>query len=400
MIDKRHDMIAGFIAAAYYHAKAIDTIIRICYNERWGCDMDSSNVAVIGGGAWGTAMACALARGGHRVTMWVLEKDVCDAINRCHENTRYLPSYALNERLIATNDIETAVEGKEAVIVASPSLFLASTVKRITAVPNIADGSSVIAALTKGFVPSKDGTPQLVLETMENVLPGIYKGCTVYVSGPSHAEEVAMGKVTGLVCACENPRNSIKVRELLRVPGILPYSSFDVVGVQVCAAAKNIIAVVYGAMDALAESSSQFGDNAESLLMAAGLAEIQALGFAMGATHAETFVSIAGVGDLDVTCKSRYGRNRRFGQDLIKNDIMAQFNGLDDLIANMGKLGYLSEGAVACKYVHTLSEKKHLRLTICNGLYRVLNKEVKPLELIDEILSEQSAAEHINTHKA
>lgn len=357
-------------------------------------------VAVIGGGAWGTAMAHSLSRGGHSVTLWALESDVVDGINTKHENTRYLPGYPLSANLTATADITEAVTDKEFVIIASPSLFLKSTVQRITAVPNIADGLTVIAALTKGFVPSKDGAPQLVLDTIENVLPGIYKGCTVYVSGPSHAEEVAMGKITGLVCACENPRNSIKVRELLRVPGILPYSSFDVVGVQVCAAAKNIIAVVYGAMDALAESSSQFGDNAESLLLAAGLGEIQALGFAMGATHAETFASISGVGDLDVTCKSRYGRNRRFGQDLIKKDIMAGFHDLDDLIANMGKLGYLSEGAVACKYVHTLSERKHLRLVICNGLYRVLNKEVKPSQIIDEILSGQSASEHFAGYKA
>lgn len=357
------------------------------------------DVAVVGDGAWGTAMAQALSRGGHRVTLWGIESDVVDAINSRHENTRYLPGYPLSKSLMATNDIVQAVTGKEAIIIASPSLFLESTVRKITAVQNIADGSSVIAALTKGFIPSKDGSPSLVLDTIENVLPGIYKGCTVYVSGPSHAEEVAMGKVTGLVCACENPRNSIKVREILRVPGILPFSSFDVVGVQVCAAAKNIIAVVYGAMDALAQSSVQFGDNAESLLMAAGLAEIQALGFAMGATHAETFVSIAGVGDLDVTCKSRYGRNRRFGQDLIKNNIMASFNDLDDLIANMGKLGYLSEGAVACKYVHTLAEKKHLRLTICNGLYRVLNKEVTPLDFIDELLSDKTTTEHFAGHK-
>lgn len=362
--------------------------------------MESKTVAVIGGGAWGTAMATALARGGHSVTIWMRESDVVEAINARHENTKYLPGYVLSNNLIAASNIETAVADKEFVIIASPSLYLQSTVRRLVSMPNIADGVPVIAVLTKGFVPAKDGSPRFVLNTIENILPGIYKGCTVYVSGPSHAEEVALGKVTGLVCACESPRNSIKVRELLRVPGILPYSSLDVVGVQVCAAAKNIIAVVYGAMDALAESSVQFGDNAESLLLAAGLGEIQALGFAMGATHAETFVSIAGVGDLDVTCKSRYGRNRRFGQDLIKKDIMSPFSGLDDLIANMGSLGYLSEGAVACKYVHTLSERKHLRLAICNGLYRVLNKEVKPLDLIDEILSERSSAEHFTGHRA
>ena len=164
------------------------------------------------------------------------------------------------------------------------------------------------------------------------------------------------------------------------------YSSFDVIGVQICAAAKNVIAVVYGALDAVSEHSQTFGDNAESLLMAAGLNEIQTLGMAMGATHPETFTSISGVGDLDVTCKSKYGRNRRFGQDIIKSDILSKFNNIDDLIENIGKIGYLPEGAVACKYVHEICERKNIKLTICDGLYRILNKEIRPLDFLDELL--------------
>ena len=107
----------------------------------------------------------------------------------------------------------------------------------------------------------------------------------------------------------------------------------------------------------------------------------------MGATHAETFTSISGVGDLDVTCKSKYGRNRRFGQDIIKNGILEQFKNLDDLILNVKKVGYLPEGTIACKYVHQIAEKKHLKLPICDALYRVLNKEIKPEDVLQEILS-------------
>ena len=164
------------------------------------------------------------------------------------------------------------------------------------------------------------------------------------------------------------------------------YSSFDVVGVQICAAAKNVIAVVYGALDAVSEHSEVFGDDAESLLLAAGLNEIQTLGMAMGATHSETFTSIAGVGDLDVTCKSKYGRNRHFGQDMIKNDILSKFTDIDDLIANISKIGYLPEGAVACKYIHEIAERKNIKLTICDGLYRILNKEIRPLDFLSELL--------------
>ena len=173
----------------------------------------------------------------------------------------------------------------------------------------------------------------------------------------------------------------------MRVPGLMVYSSLDVIGVQICSAAKNVIAVVYGAMDAIAEHSQVFGDNAESLLMAAGLNEIQTLGMAMGATHPETFTSISGVGDLDVTCKSKFGRNRRFGQDIIKSDILSKFKNLDDLIENIGKVGYLPEGAVACKYIHEICERKGIKLTICDGLFRVLNKEIRPLQLMTELMN-------------
>ena len=348
--------------------------------------MQSKSIGVLGGGAWGTGLAQALANGGHKVQMWALEPEVKDSVNNEHENKRYLPGYKLSPNLTVSNDIIEVATDKEFLIVASPSLYLASTIRKITSVPNVADGTTIFAALTKGFVPGRDG-PKLVLETIENTLPGIYKGNTVYVAGPSHAEEVVMGKITGLVAASENPKNSIRVRELLRVPGILCYSSFDVIGVQICSAAKNVVADVYGALDAVAQHSQIFGDNTESLLLAAGLNEIQTLGMAMGATHSETFTSIAGVGDLDVTCKSKYGRNRRFGQDLINTDMLDKFKDLDDLIANISKVGYLPEGAVACKYIHEIAQKKGLKLTICDGLYRILNKEIRPLEFLDELLN-------------
>ncbi|WP_318664424.1 NAD(P)H-dependent glycerol-3-phosphate dehydrogenase [Treponema sp.] len=347
--------------------------------------MNPKSVGVIGAGAWGTGFAQALGRGGHKVTLWALEQEVVDSINNEHENKKFLPGFKLSENLTASTNLEEVATGKDFLILASPSLYLASTVKKLVTIPNIAEGDTYIGVLTKGFVPSKNG-PKLCLETIENVLPGIYKGNTVYISGPSHAEEVAMGKLTGLIAACENPKNTIIFRELMRVPGLLAYSSLDVIGVQVCACVKNVIAVVYGCCDAISETSDTFGDNSESLLLAAGLNEIQQFGFALGATHAETFTSIAGVGDLDVTCKSKYGRNRRFGQDIIKKNILSNFKDLDDLINRVSEIGYLPEGAIACKYVHEVSAKLNLKLVICDGLYRILNREVEPEEFLRELL--------------
>lgn len=342
-------------------------------------------VGVIGAGAWGTAVAISLARAGHKVEIWAREEDVCASINRQHENSRFLPGYKTPENLTASGDICAVAGGKNFLILASPSLYLAKTVQGILDVPGIRDGSTCIGILTKGFIPSETG-PRLIVETLEDVLPPVYRRNLVYIAGPSHAEEVALGKITGLVAACENAMNSIRFRELLRSKGLLVYSSLDIIGVQICAAAKNVIAVAFGILDAISENSDRFGDNTQSLLLAAGLNEMLTLGRAMNASHPETFTSIAGVGDLDVTCRSKFGRNRKFGQDIIRNGILQKFSDLDDLIARISEIGYLPEGAVACKYVHIISGMYDLKMPISNGLFRILNKEAQPLEFIEKLL--------------
>ncbi len=351
--------------------------------------MEKFNIGIIGAGAWGTALGTALARGENNVELWAMESDVVDSINNEHENRRFLPGYPLEKNLKASSDIRAVASGKDFLIMGSPSLYLASTISKFADVPDIQSGKTIIGALTKGFVPAKDGElPHFVLETMESALPECYKDATVYIAGPSHAEEVAMGKITGLVTASNHHRNAVKMRDLLRTSrGIMAYASFDTIGVQVCAAVKNVIANVYGMMDALSETSDIFGDNTESLLMAAGLNEIQTIGFAMGSKEPRTFTSISGVGDLDVTCKSKYGRNRRFGQDLIKTDMLSRFKDLDDLIANVKIVGYLPEGAIACKYVHQIALAKNLRLPVCDALYKILNKEMTPQECLEALIN-------------
>ena len=194
--------------------------------------MDSKTVGIIGAGAWGTAVGAALARGGHTVEIWALEEDVVESINGDHENKRYLPGYTLSPGLTASGDIKKVATDKQFIIVGSPSLYLASTIKSFVDVPNIVEGKTIIGALTKGFVPNDEGLPKFVLETMEAALPPCYKGATVYIAGPSHAEEVALGKITGLITASDHHRNAISVRDLLRVPGIMAYASFDPIGVQ------------------------------------------------------------------------------------------------------------------------------------------------------------------------
>jgi glycerol-3-phosphate dehydrogenase (NAD(P)+) len=163
--------------------------------------------------------------------------------------------------------------------------------------------------------------------------------------------------------------------------------------VQVAAAAKNVIAIAFGILDALKTAPPEgdvFGDGTESLLLAAGLNEIQALGQAMGATHAETFTSISGVGDLDVTCRSVFGRNRRFGREIIEKNILKPYRDLEDLLERIGEIGYLPEGVAAAKYVKILAERFKLKMPISLGLHRILNREIEPGDFIQEFLGSLS----------
>ncbi|MDR0876563.1 MAG: NAD(P)-dependent glycerol-3-phosphate dehydrogenase [Treponema sp.] len=348
----------------------------------------SANVAVLGAGAWGTALAKVIAEKGTEVVLWS-RGDVSPAeINEQHTNTRFLPGVTLPPTLIATTDIEEAVSGREFLILAAPSMYLLDLIKRILIVPSIREGETAIGVITKGFLPGARG-PRLILETLEDYLPGFYHHSLVYIAGPSHAEEVSRGKITGLVAASENAKNSIRFRYLLKSKRLFVFSSLDVRGVQVAAAAKNVIAIAFGMLDAMKTGNADmFGDGTESLLLAAGLNEIQTLGMAMGATHPETFTSISGIGDLDVTCRSVFGRNRRFGREIIEKNILAPFKNLEDLLERISEVGYLPEGVAAAKYVAILAEKHHLKLPVSVGLYQILNREIEPLDFLQNFLNE------------
>jgi glycerol-3-phosphate dehydrogenase (NAD(P)+) len=353
----------------------------------------SSDVGVIGAGAWGTAVAKVIADKGNKVDIWSHEEQTTANINNLHENTQFLPGVKLPQNLRASTDITEVANGKDFLILAAPSLFLLDTVKKILHVPSIREGETCIGVITKGFIETQRG-PKLILETLENYLPGFYKDSLVYIAGPSHAEEVAEGKITGLIAASTNAKNSIRFRDLLRSERLLVFSSLDVRGVQIAAASKNVIAIAFGMLDALKLNEKKyglkdiFGDGTESLLLAAGLNEIQMLGLSLGATHSETFTSISGVGDLDVTCRSVYGRNRRFGREIIEKDILRSFKNLDDLINRIGEIGYLPEGVVAAKYMNTLINDNKLRMPISTGVYKILNKEISSMELLNGILKD------------
>jgi glycerol-3-phosphate dehydrogenase (NAD(P)+) len=350
----------------------------------------ADKIGVIGAGAWGTAIAKVLADCGHEVVIWANEPEVVSSINAGRENRRYLPGVILPASLRAEGDPVVAATGRDIIVLSAPSAFFMRVARRILPAPNIMDGESLVIVVTKGFLPSPQG-PRLILDMLEDHLPGFYRGNTVYVSGPSHAEEVSRGRITGLTAACPNPRNGIRVRGLFKGSRVLVFPSLDTTGVQVCAATKNVVAIAFGMLDAIAEEAAgkdfgEFGDNTESLLLAAGLNEMQSLGTALGATHPETFTSLAGVGDLDVTCRSIHGRNRRFGREIVGKNLLASFKDLDDLLARVAEIGYLPEGAAAAKEVFLLAQQKGLDLPIMGGVKRILNKEIEPRAFMKDYL--------------
>ncbi|RKX77368.1 MAG: glycerol-3-phosphate dehydrogenase [Spirochaetes bacterium] len=342
-------------------------------------------VGILSAGAWGTALGKVLAEKKCGIQIWDYLPEVVEDINLRHTNSRFLLGVSLPRNFTASKNILEVVKGKDYLLLATPSLYLVDVVKKIVKAPNIREGKTPIGILAKGFISTEEG-PELITTALEEHLPPHYRNNLVYISGPSHAEEVARGKLTGLISASLNGRNSILFRELLSSPSLMVFSSFDVAGVQTAAAVKNVIAIAFGMLDALMGIYELFGDNTESLLLAAGLNEIQLIGKALGSTHPETFTSIAGVGDLDVTCRSRYGRNRRFGREIITDNILFDYKSLDDLIENIAELGYLPEGIVACKHVNTIAEKNRLKLPVSGTVYSVLNRESEPLDAVKNML--------------
>jgi glycerol-3-phosphate dehydrogenase (NAD(P)+) len=357
-------------------------------------ETSDARIGILGGGAWGTAIGKSLADKDLPVDIWCFEEPVAAEINTRHTNERYLPGVKLPPLLRASTDLMSVADNKEHLLIAIPSLYVLSIVKKILGCANIREGRTIISILTKGFVETPSGI-RLITEAMEDYLPGMYRGKLVYVSGPSHAIEVSHGKITGLISASRSGRNSIRVREMLSGGSLVVFSSLDVRGVQISAALKNVIALAFGMLDALKESSDRFGDNTESLLLAAGLNEIQVLGRAMGATHPETFTSIAGVGDLDVTCRSVHGRNRRFGREIILKKLIEGCRSIDEVIAGLPGFGYNAEGVVTSKWVNAIAAQRKLVLPIIDGVYRILNREAEPLAelttMLDRIISRSKA---------
>lgn len=344
-------------------------------------------VAVVGAGAFGTALAKILAEKKINVKIWAFKEDTANNINNGHINEEFLPEVVLPENLTASTNLEEVVANRDIVLLVTPSSVLIETARKLINVPSISEGKAIIACATKGLIRTNNGDGQLLLDALENYLPGFYKGNMVYLSGPSHAEEIGQGKITALVAASHNPMNAIVIRELFTAPTLRVFSSIDVAGIQIVAALKNVVALAFGAIEAYAQREGSIGDNTESFLLSVGLNEMMIIARAMGSTHSETITGPAGIGDLDVTCRSKYGRNRRFGKAIVEQQLLKEFTNLDNLMANVTqKIGYLPEGVFAARTAYLIAKKHNLRTPMFNAVYQVLNKELDARKALQDLI--------------
>lgn len=322
--------------------------------------------AVVGSGAWGTALAIRLCKNGHDVTLWTFEKELIPQMKNDRQNPR-LPGAALPLGLDVSGEY-SCVEGCKLVVVATPSFPIRSVCREIA--PYL-DKDAVVVSVTKGL---EAGTTLRMSEVVQQET-----GHTVVaLTGPSHAEEVALGMPTGCLAACEDQNLAEYVQDAFMAENFRIYTSPDIVGAELGGALKNVIALCAGVTDGLG-----FGDNTKAMLMTRGLTEMARLGVSMGARK-ETFAGLTGVGDLIVTCTSMHSRNRRAGI-LIGQGLSAK--------EAMEKVGAVVEGYYAAQSAWELCQKQGVNMPIFKAAYEVLYEGASAAEATKTLLQRDRGPE-------
>ncbi|MBQ9690998.1 MAG: NAD(P)-dependent glycerol-3-phosphate dehydrogenase [Eggerthellaceae bacterium] len=306
-------------------------------------------VSVIGTGSWGTALAEVLGRAGHSVRIWGRTTCVCDGINSEHKNPRYLNDHTLSENIVASTVFTEVVQDTQAVVVVTPSQAMEHIA---TTLAEFVSHDVPIIICTKGVEASSGRLP---IEVFSKIMGN--RSRFAALSGPNHAEEVVKGLPSGTVIASEEESTAKFFQQLFAAPTLRCYTSSDVIGVEVCAAYKNVVAIAVGASYGLG-----FGDNTAALLMTRGLAEMSRLVEACGGDKL-TCLGLAGVGDLEVTCMSRHSRNRTFGERLAAGTTLEQYKQETHMVV---------EGAQACASLRTLGERYHVELPIADVVYDIV----------------------------
>ena len=324
---------------------------------------------ILGAGTWGTALANMLVNMGHEVTTWSPNVEEISNLNKTYKH-KHLPTCELNRKIIFTSDLKETCKGADYVLFATPSIFVRSTAEKIKELVN---PSQVLITVAKGVEPE---TLFTMSEIINDVLGHEYK--VVSLSGPTHAEEVAIGLPTLIVAACEDEQVAIEVRDEISNDILRVYSNKDIKGAEIAGALKNIIALAGGMCDGLG-----FGDNAKAALITRGLSEIVKLGVAMGC-KAETFYGLTGIGDIVVTATSKHSRNHNAGV------LLAQGNNLEQTLE---KIGMVVEGVNALIAAEQLAAKYNVELPIVNAVYAVVYKGANPTDVVNKLFLRKTKSE-------
>ena len=320
---------------------------------------------VIGGGSWGTALAQSLANKGYEVLLYVIEEGLKEDINKKHINTMYFPDVKLYKKIMVTYDLKEALNFSKYVVISIPTQYMDEIMKKAS--PFLND-DQIIISTAKGIEEKTfRRNSQIIAEWCNNQV--------VVLSGPTHAEEVINGIPSAAVAASEDEKASKLVQHLFMSPDFRLYTNFDVVGVELAAAVKNIMAVAAGITDGL-----DYGDNTKAALITRGLAEMSRLGNYLGG-HPLTFSGLAGMGDLVVTCTSKHSRNRGFG-----NYIGRGFT-FDEALK---KVGQVVEGVKTARAVYKWYEERNNNLDfdipITRQVYEVLFNGKNPHKAVDDLM--------------
>ncbi|MGA0934840.1 MAG: NAD(P)H-dependent glycerol-3-phosphate dehydrogenase [Pseudohongiellaceae bacterium] len=327
--------------------------------------MSVKNVAVLGGGSFGTVIANIIAYNGHTTLLWMRDAEQVASLNKLHENVNYLPGYKLHEDVVATDDLEAAVKDVDLIFVAVPSSSFREVVRQMQP---LIQKDVILVSLTKGIEAETFALMSQILaeETSNNHI--------AVLSGPNLAKEITASSPTGAVVASNDPAVVNEVQNVLRSDSFRVYSNSDMLGVELGGSLKNIYAIIAGLAEAMG-----MGHNTNAMLVTRSLTEMARFGVAFGADPM-TFLGLSGVGDLIATCSSPLSRNFRIGKALGEGK---------DMNLVISEMDQVAEGMNTLKQVKDKADSLGIKMPLVNGLYEIVYNNQTVDHIINSLMLEE-----------